>query len=236
MDYSELSADEQETLMQILMDAIRQTNAAVSNVLPESNSDPLLAEIEFDQSIFNNLDAFVNVCAVNVQTWSSYTTLMVRNIPRKCSQRMLLTDIVAAGYGHAVDFLYLPTDISSAKNLGYAFINFMQPDYASSFRDRFHKKHLPSMRGSRAGISVSYAVIQGLEANVENVMKNASVHRIRNPEYLPLVYSKTDARLVPCGPGKRRNSHSGLSFPSSPQLGTIGRPIHSYSGSFLSAY
>jgi hypothetical protein len=126
------------------------------------------------------------------------TTVMIRNIPRKCSQRMLLGDIVAAGFGEVLDFVYLPTDISLAKNLGYAFVNFVHPAYAKSFRDIFHKKHLPCMRGSRTGLSVSPAVIQGFNANVDNVMKNASVHRIRNPEYLPLVLNRQTGRLAPC--------------------------------------
>jgi hypothetical protein len=139
------------------------------------------------------------------------TTIMIRNIPRKCTQRMLVADLTDAGFGETFDFVYLPTDISSAKNLGYAFVNFTHPEYASSFREVFHKKHLSSMRGSRTGLSVSPAVIQGFDANVENVMKNASVHRIRNPEYLPMVVNRETSRLGPCFMHmdiKRRHSNS----------------------------
>lgn len=118
----------------------------------------------------------------NFRPSESFTTLMIRNIPRKCTQRMLLNDVITAGYGNYVDFVYLPTDISSARNLGYAFINFISSHYAECFRESFHKKHLSSIRGPRAGLSVSYALIQGLQANVDNVLKNSSIHRIRNPE------------------------------------------------------
>lgn len=142
---------------------------------------------------------------------TSVTTLMIRNIPRKCTQRMLVADMTAAGFAETFDFCYLPTDISSAKNLGYAFVNFTHPDYALSFREVFHKKHLACMQGSRTGLSVSPAVIQGYQANIDNVMKNASVHRIRNPEYLPLIIHRDTGRLGPCIMEmdiKRRHSNS----------------------------
>jgi hypothetical protein len=145
------------------------------------------------------------------QSPDAVTTVMIRNIPRKCTQRMLVADLVGSGFDGTFDFVYLPTDISSAKNLGYAFVNFIHGDYVKSFRDVFHKRHLASMRGSRTGLSVSPALIQGYEANIENVMKNASVHRIRNPEYLPVIQNKVTGRMEPCYMDidiKRRHSNT----------------------------
>lgn len=208
-NHSNSDTDEQWALMQLLIEAIHSTSSFdicsgfesvdhFNGLNPDyfTTEDP--ATNGHNQQLSTNsegndaLDSLL-ACAVGM------TTVMVRNVPKKCTQRMLLCDVVTEGYGEAIDFVYLPTDISTGKNLGYAFVNFTHPYYAESFRKSFHKKHLSSMRGSRTGLSVSYAVIQGLEANVSNVMKNASVHRIRNPEYLPLVRDITrGGQLLPC--------------------------------------
>lgn len=242
MDCSSLSAEDQAALMALLMDVLASNPDVVSGIDAEKHTsgDDIFSNFDQDRFFQNSVEAAPAASGVNA--FMPFTTIMIRNIPRKCTQRMLVSDILAAGFGNTMDFVYLPTDISSAKNLGYAFVNFVQSEYAKSFREIFHKKHLASMRGSRAGLSVSFAVIQGLQANVDNVMKNASVHRIRNPEYLPLVLN--GGRLVPCymGPqGKRRNSHSSAassSAPSSPQLRTNETDLFAslLSGSTLKAY
>lgn len=114
------------------------------------------------------------------------TTLMVRNIPRKYTQRQFLNDLQAlyrlpdAG----CDFFYLPADLGSGRNLGYAFLNFLTPAEAARFKAHFHKLHLyPS---AKSGLSVGYAVVQGLERNLANI-RRSSVYRIKNPEFRPLV-------------------------------------------------
>ena len=207
-----MNEDEQFAIMQLLMDTFSvnlDLFATTDNPVP--GEEPLTCE-EFPDSIdqFSMLADMQNMVQSSTPESTpgnieNFTTIMIRNVPRKCTQRMLMADVVSAGFGETMDFVYLPTDISSARNLGYAFINFIHPHYAECFRESFHKKHLSSMRGSRAGLSVSYAVIQGREANIDNVMKNASVHRIRNPEYLPLVLN-AEGRLAPAANSVRRNS------------------------------
>lgn len=52
------------------------------------------------------------------------TTIMIRNIPNKYTQAMLLQEIDAS-YRGAYDFFYLPIDFKNKCNVGYAFINFI---------------------------------------------------------------------------------------------------------------
>lgn len=216
MEYT-VGNEEHVAFIQALVDTLSSNPDLFSCLSDHPAHSETLWNIDVDRSVEPYTSA-VNHLMVPSVLQKSLTTVMIRNIPRKCTQRMLMGDIAGVGFSDKVDFVYLPTDISSAKNLGYAFINFKAAEFASDFRGRFNKKHLCSLRGSRAGLSVTFAVIQGLEANVENVIKNASVHRIRNPEYLPLVLSKELGKLVPCvsvmpQETERRNSHSSLHQP-----------------------
>jgi hypothetical protein len=54
------------------------------------------------------------------------TTVMVKNIPNKYTQRNLL-DLIDGNYAGTYDFFYLPIDFKNKCNLGYAFINFRNP-------------------------------------------------------------------------------------------------------------
>jgi hypothetical protein len=219
--------------MQLLIEAIQGT-AAFENV-PTGEVTELHQVSTTDytgiESVGQPQEAFatdeLSVLDSFLACSAGMTTVMVRNVPRKCTQRMLLNDIILEGYGEAIDFVYLPTDISTGKNLGYSFVNFTHPYYAETFRKSFHKKHLSSMRGSRTGLSVSYAVIQGLEANISNVLKNASVHRIRNPEYLPLVRDNTrGGQLVPCV--LKTANHSPTIGPMGTENRLVGTPLRAH--------
>jgi hypothetical protein len=196
MDPSVDSSDDL-ALIKLLIDALTTSSQLETPFTQEADK-----ESGFDECISSHrspgLGKAPRVHHMNFDEPTNITTVMIRNIPRKCTQRMLVADICAAGFGETVDFVYLPVDVSVAKNLGYAFVNFTHSDFSQSFREVFHKNHLSCMRGSRTGLSVSPAVIQGFQANVENVMKNASVHRIRNPEYLPLILNKETGQLGPC--------------------------------------
>ena len=57
------------------------------------------------------------------------TTLMIRNIPNKYNQAMML-DLLNRSYAGQYDFFYLPIDFKNKCNLGYAFVNFNTPESA----------------------------------------------------------------------------------------------------------
>eukprot|EP00435_Cladocopium_sp_Y103_P054316 s206_g17.t1 len=96
--------------------------------------------------------------------WSAVTTVMMRNIPNKYTQRMLLMEVQSCGFLGTFDFLYLPIDAETAANRGYAFLNFFDPGSAWMFRCMFEGRKM-SRFNSKKVISVVPATLQGFDAN-----------------------------------------------------------------------
>jgi hypothetical protein len=93
---------------------------------------------------------------------SDITTVMLRNIPNKYTRAGLLVALTDQGFDPATcNNLYLPMDLESGCNLGYAFLNFVTHGHALEFKGRFDGCRLPSS-GSRKVCSVVWANKQGL--------------------------------------------------------------------------
>ena len=113
------------------------------------------------------------------------TTVMLRNIPNKYTQKMLIDCLNEKGFHGKFDFLYLPVDFRNVANVGYAFINFDSESTLEEFRNLFEGYKLPGFNSQKV-CSVGYARVQGLSANVEHY-KNSPVNQVTIPEYKPLV-------------------------------------------------
>jgi len=87
------------------------------------------------------------------------TTLMIRNIPNKYSQKMLLAAVDERHKGQ-YDFFYLPIDFKNKCNVGYAFINFIDCINIVSFYEEFHGKKWEKFNSEKI-CAITYARIQG---------------------------------------------------------------------------
>ncbi|CAM9600429.1 unnamed protein product [Ectocarpus sp. 4 AP-2014] len=112
------------------------------------------------------------------------TTIMVRNIPNKYTQTMLLQEIDSS-YRGAYDFFYLPIDFKNKCNVGYAFINFMDYRRIVPFFREFNAQRWKNFNSEKV-CAISYARIQG-KASMISRFQNSSLME-KDGEYRPLIF------------------------------------------------
>jgi hypothetical protein len=124
------------------------------------------------------------------------TTYMIRNIPTRFTSVSFVRLLEEYGFDKTFDFFYLPMDFRSGKNMGYAFINFKNPETGIEFVDKFDSKRLP--------VSTSKKVVQVYPSRRQGLFENISLFRTSDllsssvslPYYKPLV-AVEDGTLVP---------------------------------------
>jgi hypothetical protein len=137
------------------------------------------------------------------------TTLMIRNIPNKYTQQMLLAEINQNHHGH-YDFFYLPIDFKNKCNMGYAFINFMESTDIVSFYQEFNDQKWTNFNSEKV-CAISYARLQGKQAMILRFQNSSLLEK--HESYRPLVF-------VSNGPNRGQPE----TFPS-PNQKIFGQPI-----------
>lgn len=142
---------------------------------------------------------------------SKPSTVMLRHIPNKYTQRMLLEAIARLDIDlfRAIDFFYLPIDFRNRCNVGYAFINFTDNAAALNFFAKFHGIQLKAFHSTKV-CAVSWARLQGLFNNIE-FYRNSPVNGedVIN-QYRPILLQKGEMLLpfplpdAPLGPVRLR--------------------------------
>lgn len=123
------------------------------------------------------------------QNAAPWTTIMIRNIPNRYSQQDLIGELEEMGFAGTFDFLYLPMDKGTLRNVGYSFVNFSEHSWAEkcmeSFQDHTFNLHQKSSNSKMARVSVAH--MQGLEDNVrhyERSVVNSAKLKSRRPVVL----------------------------------------------------
>eukprot|EP00931_Biecheleriopsis_adriatica_P031261 TRINITY_DN18353_c0_g1_i2.p1 TRINITY_DN18353_c0_g1~~TRINITY_DN18353_c0_g1_i2.p1 ORF type:complete len:403 (-),score=47.80 TRINITY_DN18353_c0_g1_i2:59-1237(-) len=99
------------------------------------------------------------------------TTVMIKPVPSKYTQRKLLREILRAGFEGKVDFIYLPLDPRSHTNRGFGFCNLETSQAAERFYEVFQGSYLSGSEADKP-LQVSAAEVQGFEANAEYYLRN----------------------------------------------------------------
>ncbi|CAM9776157.1 unnamed protein product [Chrysoparadoxa australica] len=112
------------------------------------------------------------------------TTVMIRNIPNKYTQRMLLDEIDIQFRG-SYDFFYLPIDFKNKCNVGYAFINFLDPVTIVKFYKECDGKRWANFNSEKV-CAISYARIQGKSSMISRFQNSSLMEK--DDEYRPLLF------------------------------------------------
>jgi len=131
--------------------------------------------------------ADISFPSMEIELEAPRSTIMVRSVPRSCSQQNFLTDLDESGFYGTYNFMYLPFSFETKTNMGYAFVNFIDDDTAESFLRIWNETRLYSLPG-KTPLPATYADVQGLDANVRRLMGDYKIARISNPSYQPLVF------------------------------------------------
>ncbi|CAE8622571.1 unnamed protein product [Polarella glacialis] len=103
-------------------------------------------------------------CHESFAQWpEGVVTIMIRNLPNRYKQEMVLDEVGRAGFLDAFDILYLPLDPKTGVNRGYAFMNFKTALKAIQFKEAFEGYRMKKSN-SRKNISVVPAKLQGFDA------------------------------------------------------------------------
>jgi protein phosphatase 1 regulatory subunit 42 len=109
---------------------------------------------------------------------------MIRNIPNKYSQKILLR-LVDLRFRDKYDFFYLPIDYKHRCNVGYAFINFFEPSPIPEFFGLLNDKKWDKFNSEKV-CKITYARLQGQDALLDH-FKSSSVmqqHKQMRPYFV----------------------------------------------------
>jgi len=123
-------------------------------------------------------------------------TAMLRNIPNKYTQSMLVEQLHIE-YKGDIDFLYLPVDFKNKCNVGYCFLNFRTPESCARFAAEFHladsRVKLPGFNSKKV-CEVSPARVQGCESNMRRLRSSPVISQLlEKPEWLPQLFDEQGA-------------------------------------------
>jgi len=131
-------------------------------------------------------DAGATAIADPVPWGPKITTVMIRRIPRLYTQTMLLQEVTNRGFEGLFDFLYVPYEMKKGVNVGYGFMNFIEPIHAQAFKEAFDGLFLDrQMRMKGKSVRVHPAAVQGYEANYQHFLHTKTGQK-QDPCFSPI--------------------------------------------------
>jgi len=115
------------------------------------------------------------------------TTVMMRNIPNNYTRALLLQLLDESFYG-TYDLVYLPIDFKTGVGLGYAFINFLNPQFAEEFGTQFQDFTGWALLSEKV-CEVSWSdMLQGLDDHIERYRNSPVMHESVPDDFKPALF------------------------------------------------
>eukprot|EP00440_Ansanella_granifera_P010513 gb/GFBE01011403.1/.p1 GENE.gb/GFBE01011403.1/~~gb/GFBE01011403.1/.p1 ORF type:complete len:304 (+),score=43.72 gb/GFBE01011403.1/:1-912(+) len=127
-----------------------------------------------------------------------HTTFVIRNIPARYTQEMLLQEF---GSDPGLDMLFTPYSFKDKKTIGVAFVNFQSPALAEQFFQHWHRQTLRN-HGKTKHLDIAAATVQGIAATMQQ-FNAKNVGRLRRMHMLPIFLDQAGQRLDPIAELKR---------------------------------
>eukprot|EP00928_Gymnodinium_smaydae_P082131 TRINITY_DN6553_c2_g1_i4.p1 TRINITY_DN6553_c2_g1~~TRINITY_DN6553_c2_g1_i4.p1 ORF type:complete len:309 (-),score=32.89 TRINITY_DN6553_c2_g1_i4:222-1148(-) len=139
--------------------------------------------------------------AVVPSEWMGKTSVMIRNVPYKCTAEHLQKELCLRGFEGLFDYVYLPGHVGSKTCKGYAFVNFVDSSTALAFKNSCHGSTMHELRAKK--------LLEVIPANLQGLLDNASHQQITkdrqiqpgcasdvNPEFYGIHVVQADYRAV----------------------------------------
>jgi len=145
----------------------------------------------------------INPCSqpMGIQPWVSYqglvaggergdgTSLMFKNLPESLTRYQLEELLNAEGFATRFNFLYLPADLKTGVNFGYAFVNMVTLSDVRSFMEHFQGFHRWPVRGSNKIAEVRLnEQMQGISALIQRYRNSPMMHPSVPFDMRPAIY------------------------------------------------
>jgi len=114
------------------------------------------------------------------------TTLMIKNIPNKYNSMAFLEEINITFKGK-YDFFYLPLDYKNNCNLGFAFINFIDPLHILLFYDTYCHKKWKKFKSDKI-CELAYAKYQGKSELISHFEKSSIMSSTTSESKKPMIF------------------------------------------------
>jgi hypothetical protein len=122
------------------------------------------------------------------------TSVMVRGIPSKLSQRRLVKEVDSLGFARLYDFLYLPTNPRNQCNRGFAFLNLATSEATQMFFRKVNGHRIRHM-DVEGELQVVPARIQGFAENVRQFDNQKEDRTGRRCHQRPIITAPTNVAL-----------------------------------------
>jgi len=146
--------------------------------------------------------------------FSDYTTVVLRKLPEHFTRCDLMAMLDHEGFVKQYDFVYLPTNFKKSIPLGYAIVNFCEPQLANKGLNHFN-----GLKFMNKTIVAEWSdSVQGLQALVQKYRNSAVMHESVSDSHRPILLQSGVVTSFP------KNTEP-LSLPPCKQKGIVSKKL-----------